>query len=114
MNVIGTHMERLGAVAKGERPFDPAAVQADANVILVLSKLPFSAFGEGTDRGNHTKAKKEVWSDRAKFDDDARKMQAEVVKLDEAAKTADIAKLRTQVGETGKSCKACHDDFRAR
>lgn len=112
--VMGAHFGRLAAVAKGERPYDAAAVQADAAVVLMMSKLPFTAFGPGTESGGNTKARKEIWTDRATFDDRMRKMQAEVVKLEDVARNGDIAKLRTQVGETGKSCKACHDDFRAR
>lgn len=114
LNVMGTHFARLAAVAKGDLPFDAAAVQADAAIVLMMSKLPFSAFGPGTESGGNTKAKPDIWSKRAVFDEAAQKMQAEVVKLDEAARTGDIAKLRPAVGDTGKSCKACHDDFRAR
>ena len=40
------------------------------------------------------------------------KMREEVVKLNAAAKSGDIAAIRAQFGETGKSCKACHDNFR--
>ena len=39
-------------------------------------------------------------------------MQAETLKLVAAAKTGDVAQLRTAVGATGKSCSNCHDDFR--
>jgi cytochrome c556 len=111
MNVMGNHFGRLAPVAKGEKPFDAAAVQADVAVIDALHKLPFDAFGPGTDVGQH-KAKPEVWTDAAKFQDTAKKMQEQVGKLSVAAKSGDAAAFKAAFGEAGKSCKACHDDFR--
>ena len=32
--------------------------------------------------------------------------------MNAAAKTGDVAAIRAAFGETGKSCKACHDQFR--
>jgi cytochrome c556 len=46
------------------------------------------------------------------FKSKAEKMQAETAKLVQAAKTGDAAALKAQVGETGKACKACHDNYR--
>jgi cytochrome c556 len=77
-----------------------------------MAKLPWTAFGEGTDQGGNTKAKPEVWSDNAKFKDAADKMQAEVVKLGAAAKTGKLDDLKAAVSATGGSCKNCHDNFR--
>ena len=41
----------------------------------------------------------------------AEKMQGEVLKLQAAAKTGDLAQLKVAVGGVGQSCKACHDKF---
>lgn len=111
MNVIGNHFGRLAPIAKGEKPFDAAAVQANVAVIEALHKLPFEAFGPGTEVAQ-TKAKPEVWTDTAKFQDAAKKMQDQVVKLSAAAKSGDAAAFKAAFGETGQSCKACHDNFR--
>jgi cytochrome c556 len=43
---------------------------------------------------------------------DAKKMEAETAKLVETARTGDLDAIKARFGETGKSCKNCHDDFR--
>ena len=61
LTVMGTHFGRLGAMAQGKAPFDAKAVADNAEVVANLAKLPWAAFGEGTDSGE-TKAKPEIWS----------------------------------------------------
>lgn len=39
-------------------------------------------------------------------------MQAEVTKLDAAAKSGDLAAVRAAFGAVGQSCKACQDQYR--
>jgi len=78
-----------------------------------MSRLPFLAFGEGTDKGAPTRARPEVWSNAAKFKADAEKMQGEMAKLDAAAKTGTLDAIKAAVGGVGGACKGCHDDFRA-
>jgi len=111
MNVIGRNFGGvLGAMAKGERPYDQAAAVKAATLVDMLSTLPAAAFGPGTDKGAPTKADPKVWKEPQKFKAAYDKMLAEVAKLPLAAK--DPATLKAQVGEVGKACKACHDDFR--
>ena len=110
--VMGQHFGRIGAMAQGRVPFDAKAAADNAAVVEFMSKLPWTAFGEGTDQGGNTKAKPEVWSDNAKFKDAADKMQAEVVKLSAAAKTGKLDDLKAAVSATGGTCKNCHDNFR--
>ena len=76
-----------------------------------MSKLPWAGFVVGSDKGD-TKAKAEIWSDNAKFKDASEKMNGEMVKLAAAARTGNLDAIKTAVGATGGSCKACHDAFR--
>ncbi len=84
-----------------------------ATIISTLAGLPFTAFGPGTDKGLPNRAKPEVWSEAAKFKAAGDKMQAEVAKLDTAAKSGSLDAIKAAMGPLGASCKACHDDFRA-
>ena len=112
MTVMGTHFGRLGAMVQGKVPFDAKAAQDNANIVLVMSMLPFSAFGPGTDLGHDTKAKPDVWKDPAKFQAAGKDMQDQVVKLDAAAKTGNLDLIKAAFGDTAKTCKGCHDNFR--
>ena len=110
--VMGQHFTRLAGMAQGKIPFDAKATADNAAVVESMSKLPWAGFGEGTDQGGNTKAKPEVWSDKAKFKEAADKMMAEVVKLNTAAKTGKLDDLKSAVSATGGTCKNCHDNFR--
>lgn len=109
--VMGQHFGRIGPVVKGERPYNKDEVAQNAAVAAEMSKLPWDAFVAGTDKGE-TRAKPEIWSDAAKFKSAAEKMEQEISKLAQVAKGGDLNAVKAQFGETGKACKACHDNFR--
>ena len=109
--VMAAHFSRIGAMSAGRVPFDAAVAAANAELVATMSKLPFAGFGEGTNTGD-TRAKPEIWSNRAKFDAGAAKMQEELAKLNMAAKGGNLDAIKTAFGAAGQTCKACHDDFR--
>ncbi len=109
--LMGTHFGRIAAMAQGKVPYDAKAIEMNANVLATVVNLPYTAFGEGTDLGN-TKAKPEIWKEMPKFKEAAEKMQGEVAKLNAAAKAGNVDQVKAAVGDVGKSCKACHDNYR--
>ena len=111
LTVMGAHFGRVAAMANGRVPFDAKVAADNASIAETMSKLPWAAFGEGTDKGV-TRAKAEIWSDNAKFKEAGDKMQAEMVKLSAAARTGNLDAIKTAVGATGGTCKGCHDTFR--
>lgn len=111
--VMQQHYARIGAMVSGKVPFDAKAAADNAAIAESMSKLPWSAFGEGTDLGD-TKAKPEIWKEQAKFKQAADKMQGEMSKLAAAAKTGNLDSIKTAFNATSGTCKACHDDFRAK
>jgi cytochrome c556 len=111
--VMSAHFGRIGAMANGRVPFDAKVAQDNMAIVNVVHKLPFTAFGEGTDKGLPQRAKPEVWKEAAKFRAAGEKMQAEVAKLDAAVKAGNLDAIKAAFGAAGGSCKACHDDFRA-
>lgn len=111
--VMAQNFGRVAAMAQGKVPFDAKVAADSASTAEFMSKLPWAGFAPGTDKGE-TKAKAEIWSDKAKFDDLAGKMQTEMAKLAVAAKSGNLDAIKTAVGSTGGACKACHDDFRSK
>ena len=109
--VMSQHFDRLGPVVKGERPYNRDEVAKNAAIAEQMSKLPWDGFVPGSDKGE-TGAKPEIWTDAAKFKSAGEKMQQEMSKLAQAANSGDLNAIKAQFGETGKACKACHDDFR--
>jgi cytochrome c556 len=109
MTVIGTHFGRIGAVVKGAVPYNKDDVSKNAEIVAMMSTLPWQAFGPGTEGG---KAKPDVWSDNAKFKAAADKMQLAVADLNKAAQSGDQESIKKAFGAAGATCKGCHDDFK--
>jgi len=110
--VMATHFGRIGAMVAGRAPFDAAAAAANAETVATMSKLPFAGFVEGTGGTEKGSPKANVWTERAKFDDEARKMQEEVAKLAVAAKSGNADQVKAAFGAAAGTCKSCHDHFR--
>lgn len=110
--VMGNHFARLGAMAQGRIPFDAQEAQRHADVVAFMAPLPWAAFGEGTDKGAPTRAKAEIWFEKDTFTGRAEQMQKEATALAAAARTGDLAQVRTAFGSTAQSCRACHDAYR--
>lgn len=109
--VMAAHFSRIGAMANGRVPFDAKVAAENAALVETLSKLPWDAFGPGTDKGD-TRALPAIWTEQAQFKAGADKFQAEAARLNAAAKTGNLDAIKTAFGAVGQSCKACHDNYR--
>ena len=107
--VMANSFGKIGAVVKGEAPYNKDEVAKNAAVVATLSSLPWQAFGPGTEGG---KAQPEVWSDSAKFKTASEKMQLAVADLNKAAQSGDIESIKKTFGAASQTCKGCHDDFK--
>lgn len=111
MALQSNHLGRVFAMASGRVPFDAKVAAEQIEVVAMLNKLQFSAFVDGSDKGN-TKAKPEIWSQKDRFAAAVAKSQEDVLKLATAGRTGNLDQIKSAVGAVGQSCKACHDDFR--
>lgn len=98
-------------MANGRVPFDAKVAADNAAIVETMSKLPWAAFGPGTDKGD-TRALPDIWKEQDAFKAGADKMQAEIGKLVAATKTGNLDSVKAAFGAAGQTCKACHDDFR--
>jgi cytochrome c556 len=109
--VMSAHFGRVAAMAGGKVAFDAKAVVDNSEIATFMSKLPYAAFVEGSDKGD-THAEPKIWTEIDKFRAAAAKMQDEMAKLNVTSKTGNVEAIKAAVGETGKACKACHDVYR--
>jgi len=107
--LMGSHFGRMQPVMKGQIPYDKAAIAANIAVLNEISKLPWAAFGAGTEGGN---AKDEIWLDPEDFKKAQGKLNISLKALTTASNTGNFDNLRVAYGEVGASCKACHKAFR--
>ena len=113
MTLIGWYFGPIGAMMRGDRPFDAAVVARNADYLEMLSKMPAEGFQPST-KDEKTRARAEVWSDKPKFDKAMENMQAEVAKFKQVAHGGDQGAIKAQFGAVGKACANCHDDFRVK
>jgi cytochrome c556 len=112
MTLIGNHFGRMAAVIKGQKPYDKAEFEKNAQLVHTLSALPWEAFlMPGTEKID-TGLKTLPLNDQSNFMSQAEALQKETAKLAEVAASGDLNSIKSQFGAVGKSCKNCHDQYR--
>lgn len=110
MQAQGWHMGILGGMAKGTRPYDKDVAARSAKFVSELLPMAAEGFPPGSETGAPTRAKPEIWKDKAKFDKYLQDATAESVKFAAAAGNG-LDALRAAIGPMGRTCNTCHDDF---
>jgi len=111
--MMGYSFGGIAAMAQGKRPYNKEDAIKYADLLVQVAAVPKNFFGEGTDKGD-TRAKPEIWTKRAEFDDKMDKMLAEVAKLPAVTRTGDLEAIKAQAKATGSACGGCHDEFRVK
>jgi cytochrome c556 len=87
-----------------------------ANTIAALANSGLGAlFAPGTETGkgwHETTVKPELFKPGSKVGEYAAAFTKEANELAQVAQLGDQAKLKEQFGRLGKTCKACHDDYK--
>jgi cytochrome c556 len=110
---IGGHFG--GIIAGMKSPELAPDMLAHAEALAASAKMPWKAFGPGTDKGSEkTTAGPKIWSDAAGFKAAAAKLETSTADLLAAVKSKDAAKIGAAVQATGAACKQCHEGYRVR
>ncbi|HUF45357.1 MAG TPA: cytochrome c [Aestuariivirgaceae bacterium] len=96
------------AIAKNEAPFDPAVVQESGETIAAGLTKAKDLFPEGSGEGD-TRAKPEIWDDKADFD---RRLDETIAAARTLAGVTEQANFLPALAELGNSCTGCHDQYR--
>jgi len=112
MTLIGKYWGPIAGMASGKvSPYNADVVSRNATYLENLTQMPWDGFHEST-KGEKSRALPEVWSQKAKFDELAQRLQTETAKLGEIARKKDEAGVKQQYAAVGKVCGACHESFR--
>ena len=115
MALIGKYWGPIAGMASGKvSPYNADVISRNATYLENLAQLPWDGFHDSTKDEKNTKALPEVWSQKAKFDELAQRLQTETAKLGEVARKKDEAGVKQQYAAVGKVCGACHESFRAK
>jgi cytochrome c556 len=111
----GKNAGALGAMVKGEKPYDQATVdtalaQFEDTVKKFPTLFPVSIKGMKA-QGDYSTSDK-VWDDKAGFDDRVAAFAKAVA--DAKASVKDLDTLKAALPVIGKSCGGCHETYRVK
>jgi len=112
--LVAANFGPMAAMVKGEMPWDERQMAGYADQLAALTTLDvMRGFKDGSDKGT-TRAKPEIWENKADFESKMNDLTSEVEKLQQVANGDDRKAIAAQVGATGKACKACHDEYKSK
>jgi cytochrome c556 len=109
MKANGAHLTAVVTIIKGEVPFTDD-LKVHTRAIAELATIAGHVFPEGSGKGD-TKALPAIWEKPEDFKKAYTAFQTAAAALAKTAET-DPKAVPAAVGELGKACKGCHDDFR--
>lgn len=109
MKNIARSIGALGAIAKGEKPYDAEVVKTSLSTISTNIKSFPDQFPEGSQEGSEASPK--IWENMADFKAKAASLGADADAL-LASMPADQAAVGAAVGKLGPHCGDCHQAYR--
>ncbi len=115
LKAMGEHLDAMAAIARAGSDPRPAAARVAA-VQRFFVDFP-ARFPAGTQQGApgiDTRARPEIWTDRANFERVAAALAPRLEALNTAAQSGNASAFGTALQATGAACIDCHRPFRAR
>ena len=113
MEDIGDAFKVISREMKASAP-NLAEVRQNAGVIAGLAPKVSGWFPPGTEPTvGKTRAKPEIWKKPDDFAAKTKTFQAAAQAFNAAARRGDMAAVKAAHADLGKTCKACHDPYRA-
>ncbi|MBD3677687.1 MAG: cytochrome c [Rhodobacteraceae bacterium] len=114
MQLYAHNLGRLGAMAKGEAPYDSEAAASAAANLAALSRLSQQGYwpeGSSNESFENTRALPAIWNDLPGVMEKSAALTEATASLADAAGT-DLASLQAAIGAVGGACGACHKAYR--
>jgi len=103
----------MSAMAQGKIPYNAAEFAMRADRVAALAPMLSESYSPESQTVAGSKAKAELWSNRADFDAKMKDLVDRSATLATVAKGGDAAKSKTAFLDTANTCKACHDKYKA-
>lgn len=115
--LIANNFKPIGDTLQGKAPYDAAEIQKRASRVALLADFIPDTIPDVSNTGlPDTKAKAEIWSDRAGFDKkvaEFREHTATLAKVSQTEKTASDA-FKAAAAAVGQDCKGCHEAYKVK
>lgn len=112
--LLAANFGPIAAMVKGEAPWNQSALEHYANDLAAVTSLDLMrGFPDGSHTGK-TRAKPEIWENKADFESKFEDLRSAASALQETAALGDRDAIVEKFKATGGTCKACHDDYKAK
>lgn len=110
---LGDSFKVIRDQTKGDKP-DLAAIKTAAKVVndASIDQEKWFPAGSGPEAGK-TQSLPAIWSKPEEFKAAIKAFGDAAPKLQAAANSGDVAAIKSAFADTGKTCKGCHEKFRA-
>lgn len=115
MTLYSFNLGVLGAMAKGDAPYDAELAQLHADALASLAAQPEAGYWpEGTAKGEvpDSRALPAIWAEPEKFAEARTGLASATAILSDAA-GGGLEGMQAAFGPTGAACGTCHKAFRA-
>ena len=109
MESIGGHFSAIVKIVRGEVERE-AHLTTHVDSLAGLAALTHDLFPEGSEGGESLPS---IWEEPAAFAEKVKAFQEAAAALKPALDSGDMDEFRTAVFGVGRTCKSCHDDYRA-
>ncbi len=114
LQLIKSNVGALGAMNKGAIPMDANKLQTNSLRIEQLSLMLEDYFATDTSGFEvETAALAKIWQNKQDFNGKINDLTAAAQNLNQVAKAGKTAQFKPAIGQVFKSCKACHDNYKA-
>ncbi|WP_114418841.1 c-type cytochrome [Marinospirillum perlucidum] len=112
--VMAAQMSVMGGMAKGELAFDREEFRTRVGNLGKVAPMVPETYFPATSEVEDSRLSSEAWEDMEGFQEKGQAFGQALQQLTQAATAEDfdLAAARSQVGNLGKTCRGCHDDYR--
>ncbi|WP_371195877.1 cytochrome c [Glaciecola sp. SC05] len=113
LQLVRSNMGPMGAMAKGDIPYDSEVMMVNSQRIEQLGLMMEDYFAADTRAFDlETGAKDNIWTNQEDFNKKAENMVMAAIQVQEVASAGMTDDYRKSIGALGATCKACHDDYK--
>lgn len=114
LQVVRSNVGALGGMAKGVIPMDAEKIQLNSMRIEQLSLMMEDYFAVDTRKFDvETEALPKIWDNYSDFQSKIKDLTAAAQELNKVAMAGNDGQFKAKIGAVLKSCKSCHDEYKA-
>lgn len=114
LQVVRSNMGDIGAMARGKRDFDAAIMEKNGMRLEQLGMMMEDYFRLDTRKFDlETDALDKIWDNKEDFNSKINDLIVAAQNLQAVAKSGDQSKFAQAIGGVGRTCKGCHDEYKA-